>query len=147
MGDHAVRRLERRSTASDFPGPRDEFDLAAAGSRMALDVMDEILVEIRNPVPGRARRRRAGEWLATRERAEGTHAVHVALAVTDEQRTAVLAGHPGIHREGVERIHERGDLLAETHIEAHHPRQQHIGEHAERAESTMVVPDHRRTMR
>src|SRR5206468_4007720 len=83
--------------------------------------------------------RSAGEWFGTRERAEGGHAVHVALRVADEERAAVLARHPGIHREGVERIHERRDLLAETHVEANQPRQQHIAEHAERAESKMLV--------
>src|SRR5947208_9513687 len=139
MRDHAVRCHEWCSAAPDLPGPGDEVDLAAARSRMALDVVDEILVEVRNPMPPGARRGCAGEWLGTRERAEGGHTAHVALSVTDEQRTAVLTGHPGIHREGVERIHERRDLLTETHVEANEPGQQHIAQHAERAESKMVV--------
>src|SRR3954447_26522858 len=102
MRDHAIRRLERCGASSYLPCPRDELDIALAGSRVALDIADEILVEILNPTLPRARC--AGEWLGTRERAEGGHTMHRALSVTDEQCTRVPAGHPRIHREGVERI-------------------------------------------
>src|SRR5204862_5797854 len=106
MCDHAVRYRARWGATADFPGPRDELDIADARPRVALDVVDEILVEIGYPMPLPARRR-AGERLGTRERAEGGHAVDVIVRVTDEQRTAIFAGHPAIHREGIERIHER----------------------------------------
>src|ERR1051326_4097606 len=101
MRDHAVRRPARRGTAADFPGPRDELHLAAARSRVALDVMDEVLVEIGYPVPPCAGRRCAREWFGTRERAEGGHAMHVAVPLVHEHRATIFARHPGVHREGV----------------------------------------------
>jgi len=47
----------------------------------------------------------------------------------------LVAGRTRVHRERVERVHQRRDLLAETHVESRGPRKRHVGEDQQESES------------
>lgn len=67
--------------------------------------------------------------------------MHRPLAIANQEMARIFTGKPAIHRERIERVEQRCDLLTETHIEANGPRQGHIPEDAEYSETELVGAD------
>src|SRR6185369_7577762 len=53
-----------------------------------------------------------------------------------------ISGRARIHRKRVERVHQRRDLLAETHVESRRPRKRRVREDQEDSESPAVPYRH-----
>src|SRR5262245_30078155 len=107
---------------------------------MALDVAGNLLVDIRDATSIGARYRATSDRCGAVEGPEGRNAMDVAASVANENMAPILTRHTGIHRERVERVDQRRDLLSETHVEAHRPGQHDIAEHAQDAEAHVADP-------